>query len=409
MGDYHQFGPISTLHKLSARPVESLEADLVEWSDTRPMALVIPALYSELEGPALDNIVEELTRVPYLEEIIIGIDRADEAQFAHAKEFFSRLPQRTRLLWNDGPRLRELDAEFDALGIAPNQPGKGRNVWYCMGYYLASGRATSVALHDADVLTYKREMLARLLYPVAHPTFGYAFSKGYYFRTDGEKLNGRVTRLMVAPLLQALRVTLDHSNRYLEFLQSFRYPLAGEFAMHQNVVRNMRFPSDWGLEIGVLSELYRRYTPQRICQVDIAGAYDHKHQTVSEEDKSTGLHKMTSDIAKALFRKVAIDGEILTPETFRTIKASYYRTALDHVDRYHNDSIINGFTSHRHDEEAMVELFASAIMEAGQSFLDNPMETPFIASWARVMSAMPNVFERLKDAVEADNAAVPPS
>ena len=404
MGDYHQFGPITTLHKLSARSIDSIEADLVEWSATRPMALVIPALYSELEGPALENIVDELSQVPYLSEIIIGIDRADKDQFEHAKQFFSRLPQRHRLLWNDGPRLRELDEEFDALGIAPNQPGKGRNVWYCMGYYLASGRAQAVALHDADVVTYKREMLARLLYPVAHPTFGYAFSKGYYFRSDGEKLNGRVTRLMVAPLLHALRTTLDHSDEYLEFLQSFRYPLAGEFAMHTNVVRNMRFPSDWGLEIGVLSELYRRYTPQRICQVDIAGAYDHKHQEVSEEDKHTGLHKMSIDIAKALFRKVAIDGEILTPETFRTIKASYYRTALDHVDRYHNDSVINGFESHRHAEETMVELFAQAIMDAGDQFLNNPMETPFIASWARVMSAMPDVFDRIKDAVEADMA-----
>lgn len=404
MGDYHQYGPISTLHKLSARTVESVEAELVEWSTDRPMALVMPTLYSELEGPALENIVDELSKVPYLSEIIIGIDRADQAQFDHAKEFFSRLPQRTRLLWNDGPRLRAIDEEFRELGIAPNRPGKGRNVWYCMGYFLGSGRATSVALHDADVVTYKREMLARLLYPVAHPTFGYAFAKGYYFRSDGEKLNGRVSRLLVAPLLQALRVTLDHSDQYLEFLQSFRYPLAGEFAMHQNVVRNMRFPSDWGLEIGVLSELYRRYTPQRICQVDIAGAYDHKHQSVSPDDAQTGLHKMSIDIAKALFRKVAIDGEILTPETFRTIKASYYRTALDHVDRYHNDSLINGFTSHRHDEEAMVEMFAGAIMDAGEVFLNNPMETPFIASWSRVMSAMPDVYDRLKEAVEADNA-----
>ena len=118
---------------------------------------------------------------------------------------------------------------------------------------------------------------------------------------------------------------------------------------------------------------------------------------------------MAIDIAKALFRKVAIDGEILTPETFRTIKASYHRTALDHVDRYHNDSVINGFESRRHAEEAMVEVFAQSIMDAGDQFISNPMETPFIASWARVMSAMPNVFDRIKDAVEADNAVVPQS
>jgi len=306
-------------------------------------------------------------------------------------------------LWNDGPELRGIDAELQELGIAPDQPGKGRNVWYCLGYYLASRRASAVALHDADILTYDRSMLARLLYPVTHPTFGYAFAKGYYFRSDGERLNGRVSRLLVAPLLQSLRVTLDHSDAYLEFLQSFRYPLAGEFAMHQNVVRNLRIPSDWGLEIGVMSELYRRYTPERICQVDIAGAYDHKHQIVSPEDKHNGLHKMSIDIAKALFRKVAIDGEILTPETFRTIKASYYRTALDHVDRYRNDAWINGFSFDQHAEEEMVELFAQAIMEAGDTFLNNPMETPFIASWARVQSAMPDVLHRIADAVEADN------
>ena len=59
MGDYHQYGPISTLHKLSARTVESVEAELVEWSTDRPMALVMPTLYSELEGPALESIVDE--------------------------------------------------------------------------------------------------------------------------------------------------------------------------------------------------------------------------------------------------------------------------------------------------------------------------------------------------------------
>ena len=156
--------------------------------------------------------------------------------------------------------------------------------------------------------------------------------------------------------------------------------------------------------VGLMSEVYRRYTPQRICQVDIAGAYDHKHQIASPEDRTDGLHKMSIDIAKALFRKVAIDGEVLTTETFRTIKASYYRTALDHVDRYNNDAVINGFTFDRHAEEDMVEMFASAIMDAGDKFLNNPMETPFISSWARVLSAVPDVFDRLEAAVEVDNA-----
>ena len=50
------------------------------------MGLILPSLFSELEGPALDNIVNELAKVPYLEEIVIGLDRADRDRFA--REFF---------------------------------------------------------------------------------------------------------------------------------------------------------------------------------------------------------------------------------------------------------------------------------------------------------------------------------
>jgi len=51
-----------------------------------------------------------------------------------------------------------------------------------------------------------------------------------------------------------------------------------------------------------------------------------------------------------------------------------------------------------------VELFASAIMEAGDEFLNDPMGTPFIPNWSRVQSALPDVLDQLYDAVELDNA-----
>ena len=404
MGDYHQFGPITTLHKLSARSIESLEADLVDWSQTRPMALVIPALISELDGPALARIVDELKSVEYLAEIIVGIDRADRAGFERAREFFSVLPQRHRLLWNHGPRLQALDAELRQLGVAPTDEGKGRNVWFCLGYFLASNRASVVALHDADVLTYDRMMLARLLYPVVHPTFGYAFAKGYYYRTDGHRLTGRVVRLFVQPLLRAFTSVLGPTD-YVDYLAGFRYPLAGEAAMHADVVANMRIPDDWGLEIGLLAEVYRRYTPQRICQVQIADAYDHKHQRLSGDDPSAGIHKMAIDIGKAMFRKLAIDGAVFTPATFRSLKAAYYREALDLVEVHHNNALINGLNTDRHLEEHTVDVFAEALVAAGEAYVNHPMDTPFIASWARVRSAMPDVFERLSEAVEADAAS----
>lgn len=402
MADFFQNGSIATLHRLGDRSTEELEAELRSWSTHRPMALVIPCLFSELKGDALPTIVEEIAGIDYLDEVIVGIDRADREQFEEARRFFARLPQRTRLLWNDGPALRNIHFQLEQELLAPEQPGKGRNVWYCLGYFLASGHCQAVALHDADVLTYDRAMVARLLYPIMHPTFGYSFSKGYYYRGDEKRLNGRAARLLVSPLTRALRSTIGDDD-YLRYLDSFRYPLAGEFAMEADLVRSIRIPSDWGLEIGVLSEVFRIYRQRRICQVEIADRYDHKHQDLSPNDATTGLHKMSRDIAKAIFRKLAIDGAVFTPEVFRTVKAAYYRSALDLVDHYQNDATLNGLEFGRHEEETAVEVFSQAIMEAGAAFLSNPMETPFIANWSRVESAFPKALDQLYDAVESDN------
>ncbi|MCV2885931.1 glycosyl transferase [Aestuariibacter sp. AA17] len=402
MVDFYQNGIVTTLHNLSERPIEELEQELLTFARRRPMALLLPSLFSELEGPALPNIIEQVKHVPYLSQIVIGLDRADQAQYEYALKFFDQLPQHHRILWNDGPRLQALDAELQSLGLAPKELGKGRNVWYCMGYILATGKAESIALHDCDILTYDRSLLARLIYPVANPQFNYEFCKGYYARVANGKINGRVSRLLVTPLLRALKRVVGNTE-YLEYMDSFRYPLAGEFSFRRDVLNDIRIPSDWGLEIGVLSEMHRNYAHNRLCQADIAQTYDHKHQDLSMDNDQGGLSKMSIDITKALFRKLATQGNTFTTETFRSLKATYFRIALDFIETYHNDAIMNGLTLDIHHEEQAVEMFARNIMKAGQSFLDNPMETPFIPSWNRVVSAKPDVFDKLIEAVEEDH------
>ncbi len=402
MGDFYQNGIITTLHNLADRPLESMEQELVKFSQQRPMGLILPSLYSELEGEALPAIVDQLEQVPYLSEVVIGLDRADREQYRQALQFFQRLPQRHRVLWNDGPRLQALDQQLQAQDLAPRELGKGRNVWYCMGYTLASGRTESVALHDCDILTYHRSLLARLIYPVANPNFNYEFCKGFYARVADGKINGRVSRLLVTPLLRALKKTSGEME-YLDYMDSFRYPLAGEFSFRRDVLTDIRIPSDWGLEIGVLSEMYRNYANNRLCQADIADVYDHKHQDLSAKDDQGGLSRMSIDIAKALFRKLATRGVTFNSENFRSLKATYYRIALDFVETYHNDAVMNGLSLDIHNEERAVELFAENIMKAGEAFLDHPMERPFIPSWSRVISAIPDVLEQLRAAVEADH------
>ncbi len=402
MTDFHQNGIVTTLHNLADRSVESLEADLITFSKKRRMALILPSLFSELEGDALPNIVRELQQVPYLSEIIIGLDRANKDQFEYAKHFFKELPQRHRILWNDGPRLMSIDGELKDHNLSPKEAGKGRNVWYCMGYALSCSGAEAIALHDCDITTYDRKLLARLIYPMAHPQFNYEFCKGYYARTASGKINGRVSRLLVTPLLRALKKVIG-TREYLDFLDSFRYPLAGEFSFRKDVLNDIRIPSDWGLEVGVLSEMHRNYANNRLCQVDIADSYDHKHQQLSLDDEEAGLSKMSIDITKAIFRKLATKGEVFTPETFRSIKATYYRIALDFIDTYHHDALMNGLTLDIHQEEKAIEMFAKNIITAGQIFLEKPMETPFIPSWNRVASAIPDIYEKLYHAVEKDN------
>ena len=402
MGDFYQNGVVTTLHNMRNRPYEVLESELVEFSKRRPMTLILPCLYSELEGPALKGIIDELVKVPYLEEIIIGLDKANEEEFAHAKKYFSRLPQHHRILWNDGPRMSAMDKLLIDRQIAPREMGKGRNAWYCFGYFNASDRSEAVALHDCDILTYSRHMLARLFYPVVDPTFNYKFCKGYYYRADSTKLNGRVARLLVTPLLRTLKRFFGNEY-FLEYLDSFRYPLAGEFSMRADITKTIRIPSDWSLEIGILTEAMRVSALGRICQVDIADRYDHKHQELSESDANAGLSKMSTEISRAIFAKLATNGTVFSRGVIRSIKATYLRVALDFLDQYHADAVINGLTLDRHAEEAAIDLFAANVYRAGEMFLDNPMQVPTVPSWKRVISAIPDFYEQLFDAVEKDN------
>ena len=153
----------------------------------------------------MPNIINEISKVKYIKNVVIGLDKASMDEFKKAKIFFSKLPQQHEILWHDGPNLKKLDKQLKKHNLAPQQMGKGRNVWYCMGYILSLGNSEAVALHDCDILTYDRSLLARLVYPVANPKFNFDFCKGYYPRVSEGKVKGRVARLLVTPLLKGTR------------------------------------------------------------------------------------------------------------------------------------------------------------------------------------------------------------
>ncbi|HWP34195.1 MAG TPA: glycosyl transferase [Thermodesulfobacteriota bacterium] len=403
MGDFHQTGVITTLHRLRPPDLERLEGELTAFGRSRPLALVLPCLYSELAGPALGGIVRELARAPYIRQIVVALDRANRAEYDHARRYFEVLPQETRIVWIDGPDVQELFRLFEAQDLPVAQAGKGRAAWIAYGYVLASGQAQVIALHDCDVIGYSREMLARLCYPVMAPNLDYEFCKGYYARVT-DRLHGRVTRLLLTPLIRALE-RLIGTHPFLAYLDSFRYPLAGEFAMVADLARINRVPADWGLEVGVLAEVYRNCSIRRVCQIDIADAYEHKHQELSPDDPGGGLHKMAIDIAKALFRTLASEGVVLSEGLFKTLLATYLRAAQDAIKRYEDDAAVNGLVFDRHTEGIAVDTFTRAIRVAGEEFLADPLGSPHIPNWNRVTAAIPDALPRLREAVEGARRA----
>ncbi len=400
MADFHQTGCVTTLHKLSGDGLYRLESDLRVHAQTRPIGLVLPALYSEFETPAMAGIVRELERVDYLRHIVVVLARASKSEYLKAREFLSGLACPTTVIWVDSPHMQRLFRVLEENGVPAGADGKGRSCWLAYGYLLATGDCDVIALHDCDIRNYSRNFLARLCYPVVHPELDFEFCKAYYARAS-ERLHGRVTRLFMTPLLRALE-DIAPGAPLLHFLDSFRYCLAGEFAMKTSLARVNRIPGDWGLEVGVLSEIYRNCSPHRICQVDLADHYDHKHQALSADDASRGLRRMTGDIAKTLFRTLAGEGVVFSEGHLRTLLVRYVRLAEDTITRYSADALLNGLQFDRHGEEKAVAVFAASLRQAAAEFVEDPLGLPLIPSWNRVMAAVPEFFDLLTQAVLAD-------
>ena len=402
MGDFYQTESFSTLHRLNRKNVGQLEEQLQEFCETRPIALVLPCLYTELKGKALKLILKQLKEVRYLNEIVITLGKANEKEFRHAQEFFSVLPDNHKIIWDDGDRMTAIFNLLEESGLDIGEPGKGRAAWIAYGYVLAGETSEVIVLHDCDIITYSRELLARLCYPLANPNMDYEFCKGYYSRVT-DRMYGRVTRLFISPVIRALKKIFGHLP-FLVYLDGFRYPLAGEFSMKTDLVRVNRIPADWGLEVGSLAEVFRNVSLKRICQVDLADNYEHKHQRLSQDGEIGGLLKMCADISKSLFRTLSSEGVTFSESIFNTLLVTYLKIAQDTIKMYEDDAAINGLIFDRHAEALAVETFARGIRIASRQFLENPLGSQLIPNWSRVTSAIPDILDMLKDAVDKDNA-----
>ena len=149
MADFFQNGVIATLQKLGDRPLAELEDDLCRFGDRQRIVLILPALYSEFEGPAMPRIVEELQGARYLHRIILSLDGADETQFEHVKGVMSVLPADVSVIWHDGPRIRGLLGELADAAFPVAEQGKGRGL---ISVCTAGGMGVSAILEGAPTV-----------------------------------------------------------------------------------------------------------------------------------------------------------------------------------------------------------------------------------------------------------------
>ncbi|HEY9159862.1 MAG TPA: glycosyl transferase [Desulfomonilia bacterium] len=401
MSDFYQFGKIATLQKLRARPLEEIENDLMLISMKRKMVLLLPALVTEFDTPAMPGIIEELKNVHYLDKIVLSLDRADEKQFRRVKKIMSALSTKVRIVWHDGPGIKTLYDELRANEFKLSNRGKGQSVWMTMGYILSDKDVDAIALHDCDILNYSREILARLIYPVVHPALDYEFSKGFYARVT-DRLYGRVTRLFYIPLINCLK-RLVKQNEFLEYLGAFRYALSGEFALITPLARSIRISPTWGLEVSLLNEVYHRTAQCRICQVELTESYEHKHQLLEREKPELGLIRMATDIAEALLRVISQDGIIISQSFMRSLLTSYVEESRNAIEKYNALSMINGLVYDRHSEIDASEAFVCCLKKAMNKFVDDPVGIPMMNAWVRVNAAISDFQDRLNEIVEIDN------
>lgn len=397
MPDFFQHDLVTTIHDLHTGKLERLEDMLRDATQQNPVGLVLPVTAADMRAEPFTQIVNELADADYIDTVVVSLGVAPEKRdYQETVEKISPLGDRARVLWTDGPEIQSLYGELVDAGIPVSTPGKGRSVWTAFGYLLADPKIETFVLHDCDIVDYDRLLLARLCLPMVHPALDFEFCKAYYARAT-DRMHGRVVRLLVAPLLRALMRIYPNSD-FLRFLSSFRYPLSGEFSLTRNLARTNRIPSDWGLEVGTLAEVYRNTSLKRVCQTDLCRLYEHKHQTFSMEAKNAGLMRMATDILTTIYRTLASQGVLLSDATFTSLRASYVRMAQDCIRQYAADAVINDLSFDRHVEEMSIDAFADCITTASELFRADPRGVEAIPNWTRVRAAFPEFTYKLRDA-----------
>jgi glucosyl-3-phosphoglycerate synthase len=180
---------------------------------------------------------------------------------------------------------------------APSDPLRGKGVALWKSLFVSGGEI--ILCIDGDIKNFGSHFIYGLIGPfINNPHI--IFAKAYYSRPliiDNhiyQNYGGRVTEILVRPLLCA----------FFPELADLYQPLSGEYAFRRGPVETVPFSSGYGVEIGLIFDLYKKYGLNSFAQVNM-GMRLHRNRPVEE------LGKMAFGILRTMIKKLE-QNEILT-------------------------------------------------------------------------------------------------
>ncbi len=258
------------------------------------ISLALPALNEEeTVGRVISTMKKELKETaPLLDEIIL----IDSNSTDHTREIAKK----------EGLSVYIHQLLLERLGA---RSGKGEALWKS----LLVTRGDIIVWIDTDIVNIHPRFVYGIIGPLLmNPQI--QFVKGFYRRplkVDGKTQaggGGRVTELTARPLL----------NLFYPELSGVVQPLAGEYAGRREALERIPFSSGYGVETGLLIDIYERYGLNAIAQVDLLDRIHHNQHLEA-------LSKMSFGIIQTVFRKLERRlGSALLEDVNRSMKLIRY-------------------------------------------------------------------------------------
>ena len=158
-------------------------------------------------------------------------------------------------------------------------------------------------------------------------------------------------------------------------------------------------------EPGLIQPLLDKFSQSTGIKVNTVFVRDGLAERVAAEGRRSPADVlMAVDIGKSLIQNLAAEGVSFSAGRFRSLVVAYSRLAGDTIRQYGADAAINHLSFDRHQEGLAVDTFVRSLQLATHEFMDDPLGAPLIPNWNRVLSAVPDLLERMADAVDNDAA-----